>query len=97
MPADRGGQRFDGGFDDRCTLDVEDSEKTDAAEPVGRESEAATLLGVSLFAIESVAQTLVGQVRVDMSQDPFAEPAENAGFELSGVPDQDRFDLVHQP
>ncbi len=51
---------------------------------------------VSLFPVEPVAEPLVGQVGVDVGEDAVAESAQDARFELGGVADQDRFDLVDQ-
>ena len=52
--------------------------------------------GVSLFAVEPVPEPLVGQLGVEVGDDPLTEPAQDGGFELAGVADQHRFDLVDQ-
>ena len=51
---------------------------------------------MGLFSVEPVAEPRIGQVGVDVGQDPVAEAAQDAGFELAGVADQHSFDLVHQ-
>ncbi len=49
-----------------------------------------------LFAVEPVAELLVGQVGVDVGQDAVAESAQDGRFEVAGVADQHGFDLVDQ-
>ncbi len=94
--ADRPGERLDRGVDDRRAFHIQHTGQADAAEPVGGQGEPAALLRVLLFAVEPVAELLVGQVGVDVGQDAVAEAAQDGGFELGGVADQHGFDLVDQ-
>ncbi len=50
---------------------------------------------MALFAFEPLTEPGVGQVGVDVGEDPFPEPVQDGGFELGGVADQVGLDLVH--
>ena len=50
-----------------------------------------------LFPVEPVTEPGIGQLGVDVRENPLTETAQDGRFVLAGVADQHGFDLVHQP